>query len=357
MQAKVFEGIDNVDQNLWDRVTLGHPYAGWHWCRYGEAILKHPGYFLIAFEGDEPVGGAIFWVIYDEPVPTTHRAVRWLTSRYLNWRPLTVCRTPRLTDHKGVFLPSDPVQRTQVLSEIRRVGMDIAHRHRSSFLLADYLDEGELDYDAWGDFLRLKDFLNVGTWMHVRWNTFEEFMAALKTSDKKMHKNVRHNLRYAQEEGITIAIGHQMPPLEDVCRLVATKMKHYNIPFRRSELMQIIDALPMLAENSAIWVTAHRNGEMVGCELLLHDSINHVCKPVLYGRSYDVEFVYFYMCYEDIRYAIEELRVQTIIYDTEAYDFKRRMGFEIDSRNHLVLHPVSRIERALTGVLSRFMND
>jgi hypothetical protein len=62
------------------------------------------------------------------------------------------------------------------------------------------------------------------------------------------------------------------------------------------------------------------------------------------------------MSYEDIRYAIEELRAKTIIYDTEAYEFKHRIGFEDDSRNHLVLCPSSRLERKLVGWLMRYMD-
>jgi hypothetical protein len=104
-------------------------------------------------------------------------------------------------------------------------------------------------------------------------------------------------------------------------------------------------------------VTAHHDGRMVGCEVMLYDTENGVCKPTLYGRDYDVDFVYFVMCYEDIRYAIETLHAKTIVYDTEAFEFKRRMGFDDDPRNHLVLYPARRLERMLAGGLMRFMND
>jgi hypothetical protein len=65
--------------------------------------------------------------------------------------------------------------------------------------------------------------------------------------------------------------------------------------------------------------------------------------------------VYFYVCYEDIRYAVEVMRTQAIIYDTETYDFKRRIGFTGDPRNNLVVRSSSRLERVLTGWLSGFM--
>jgi hypothetical protein len=356
MQFKIFEGITAVDQATWGQITRGYPYAGWRWCQYGEAVINRQGTYLVAYEGDEPVGGAVFWVMHKESIPTRNPLVRWFLETYLKRRPLVVCRTPVLTDHKGLFLPPDPAQRATVLDEIKRLGVAITRKNKGSFLLADYLVEEEVDYD-WGDFFKLKDFLNVGTRMNIEWETFDEYMAALKAQNKKAHKNVRHNTHYAQEAGIVLHFQHATPPVDDVMHLIDTKMKHYKVPCDAAWIRQIISAVSLLPEQNAVWVSAYLDDNMVGCELLLHDDENHICKPVLYGRDYTAEYVYFYMSYEDIRYAIETLRVKTIIYDTEAYDFKRRIGFAFDTRNNLVFCPNSRLERALAGGLTRFMND
>jgi hypothetical protein len=356
MEFKTFEGINTVDQALWNQIARGHPFAGWHWCRYGELATDQPGRFLVAFERGAPVGGAIFWVMHKETIPTRNPAVRWFLRKYLKWRPLIVCRTPVMTDHKGLFLPANPDQRAGVLAEIRRVGAEIAHRFNGSFLVADYFFEDEADYD-WGDFLKFKDYMSIGTRMTVEWDTFEDYMAALKAANKKAHKNVRHNLRYAQEEGIALRFQRDAPPPNDVIRLIDIKMARYHVPYDRAWVRQIIHASATLPDPNAVWVTAYLHDKLVGCELLLHDDENHVCKPILYGRDYDADFVYFYMCYEDIRYAIEEMRARTIIYDTEAYEFKRRIGFEDDPRNNMVVYPYSRLERALAGWLSGFMTD
>jgi hypothetical protein len=357
MQFKVFEGINSVDQATWSQITRGHPYAGWRWCQYGEVTLNRQGHYLVAYEGDEPVGGAIFWVMHKEAIPSRNPWVRWFLKVYLKRRPLVVCRTPVLTDHKGFFLPPDPAQQAAVLDEIKRLGIEIIRKNKGSFLLADYLVAEEVDYD-WGDFLKLKDFLNIGTRMNIEWETFDEYMAALKAQNKKAHKNVRHNIRYAQEAGITLRSQQVTPPVDDIIRLYVTKMKHYKVPYEVTWIRRIItNAVPLLPEQSAVWVLAYLDDKMVGCELLLHDAENRICKPVLYGRDYTAEHVYFYMSYEDIRYAIETMRAKTIIYDTEAYDFKRRMGFTLDSRNNLVLYPNSRLERTLAGWLAGYMND
>jgi hypothetical protein len=356
MEFKTFEGITTVDPAIWNRLTHGYPFAGWRWCQYGETAMAQPGTFLIASEGREPVGGAIFWVMRQETIPTRNALVFWLLGRYLRWRPLIVCRTPVMTDHKGFFLPDDPDQRAALLAEIRRVGSGIARQQHGSFVLADYLLADETDYE-WGDFLVFRDYMSIGTRIAVEWDSFEGYMDALKATNKKAHKNVRHNLRYAQEEGILIRFQHVPPPMEEVIHLIDIKMARYEVSYDRDWVRQIIRASAALPETNAVWVIATLHNKMVGCELLLHDDESHVCKPVLYGRDYDTDYVYFFMCYEDIRYAIEVMRAQTIIYDTEAYDFKRRIGFTDDPRNNLVVRPNSRLERALTGWLSGFMTD
>ena len=355
MRSQVYEGIETVDQELWDRLTRGYPYAGWRWCRYGEVAVNHRGYYLLAYEGDELVGGAAFFVLHDEIIPTTNPLLRRLLRSYLSWRPLVVTRTATGTDHKGLFLPSDPAQRAGVLEEIRRVAVEITRKHRGSFYMADYLNEWELDY-PWGDFFTIRDFTHIGTRMAVEWTTFDEYLAELKARNKKQHKNVRNNTRYAQDLGITVSFAHQTPPVDEVLRLVRIKNEHYKVPFRASDITSIIDGLPMLKEQNVIWVTAHKDGQLAACELLLFDDENRVCKPTVYGRDYRIDYVYFYMSYEDIRYAIEELRAKTIIYDTEAYEFKHRIGFEDDSRNHLVLCPSSPLERKLVGWLMKYMD-
>lgn len=351
-----FEGINTVDPEIWSQVVQGYPFSAWHWCQYGELAVGQPGHYLVALEGDKPVGGAIFWVMHRETVPTSTPFVEQLVNKYLNWRPLVVCRTPLLTDHKGLFVPADPGQQAEFLSEARRQGLEIARQHGGSFVLFDYLLAEEVDYD-WGDFLKVKDFLNVGTCMHVEWDTFDDYMDALKETNKKAHKNVRHNIRYAEEERIVIHFQHETPPVEEIVRLLRIKLKRYKVKLDAQWARDIVRALSTLPEPNAMWVVACRDEKMVGCELLLNDDQSHVCKPVLYGRDYDVEYVYFPMCYEDIRYSIENLHAKTIIYDTEAYDFKRRMGFGPDRRNSLVFCPNSRLERALANGMSRFWND
>lgn len=356
MHTEVFHGIETVDQTLWDSITTGHPFASWAWCRYGEIVLRAKGYYLVVYDAGEPVGGAELFVMNDENIPTSNRLVQRALRFYLQRRPLIVCRTAPVTDHRGFFLPGDTALRERVLAELRHHATAITHQNNGSFFLADYIFEHELNY-PWGDMLTIRDFTNIGMALHVEWDTWDAFMAALKQQNKKAHKNVRHNLRYAEEAGVTVQVSREAPPPDDVERLILTKMDHYDVAFDPADARDIMRGFAVLPPGYVTWISAFHEGCMVGTEALLHDPANRICKPSLYGRDYTVDYVYFAMSYEDIRYAIEDLRVKTIIYDTEAYDFKRRLGMVQDPRNNLVLRPSSPIERGLTSVLMRFMND
>jgi predicted N-acyltransferase len=355
MHTEVFSGIKNVDQAFWDEVTQGYAYAGWRWCHYGEAVNRLPGYYAVVHNGGGPIGGAIFSIMYADAVPTLNKFVSWFLRLYLKRRPLIACRTAVTTDHKGMFLPDDPKLREQVIKELQGVALDITHQHNGSFFVADYFDEHEMDY-AWGKFHPITDFSKAGTQMIVKWETWDEFMQALRASSKKNHKNVRHNTRYAQELGITVKFG-EAPPVKQVLDLIKKKMDKYDVQFEPQRMINVIEALPRLADQQYTWVTAEQAGKIIACEVLLFDEVNRVSKTTLYGRDYDVPYVYFYLAYEDIRYAIEEFRAKTIIYDTDAYEFKRRVGFVDDPRNNLVFYPGSVFERGLASILMRFMND
>jgi hypothetical protein len=355
MEFKTFEGIHTVDPDIWNRVTSGHPFAGWVWCEFGEQAHGHSGHYLVAYDGDQPVGGAIFWVINDEPIPSTSRIVRSLLARYLRGRPLVVCRTALHTNQTGLFLPADPVQRERVLAEIRRTAVDLTRQQHGSFFLADFLSLAEIDY-PWDNFYRLKDFLNAGTYLTVEWDTFDDYLASLKDHCKKTAKNVRNNTRLAQAAGITISAQHETSSPDQILNLIAIQRKHYQMEFNSAEISRTIEALAHLPEINQRWMMAHCDGRLVACELLLFDDENRAATVALYASNREVKYAYFLLSYEDIRYCIEELRAKTIFYGSHCYEFKYRMGFGNDPHNNLAFYPAARLERTITRPLIRFMN-
>ncbi|HEX3053806.1 MAG TPA: GNAT family N-acetyltransferase [Aggregatilineaceae bacterium] len=355
MELKTFEGIHTVDPDIWNRVTRGYPFAGWVWCQYGEQVQGRSGHYLIIFEGDQPVGGAIFWVINDEPIPSTNRIVQGLLARYLHARPLVVCRTALHTNHTGLFLPANPVQRERALTEIRHTAIDLVRQQHGSFFLADFLSPAEIDC-PWDNFYRMEDFLKDGTYLDVEWDTFDDYLASLKNISKKTFKNIRNNTRLAQTSGITISAQHEISSPDQILRLIAIQRKYYQMAFNPTEISRTIEALSRLPEINYRWMMAHCDGRLVACELLLFDEVNRAATVALYASDQETKYAYFLLSYEDIRCCIEDFRAKIIFYGSHCYEFKHRMGFENDLRNNLVFYPAARLEQIITRPLLHFMN-
>lgn len=357
MRTEVIQGIANVDHDLWNKLTEGHPFASTVWCKYSEVYEQRQAYYMIAYDDDKPVGGAIFRIRYEEVLPTTYRLLDKLINWYLKRRPIITCRSPFRTSYKGFFLPEDVELRQKVLAELLKIAYQLAKKYKASFILADYLNEEELNYD-WGDFIKLDNFAKEGNILNVRWQNYEEYLRYIRSMSKRRKRNILANTRKAEGSGISVEFGHEIVSRPDYMRLQKANTENYGLTFQHAHadrfLTTVESALP---DENKIWVTAYHNGKVVGCELLIFDTINRVCKPIFYGRDYDIPLVYVYMAYEDVRHSIETLKATVVNYDSDANEFKRRIGFEADYRNKLVFYPNSWFAKLLVKLTLPLMNN
>ena len=357
MRTEVIEGITNVDASIWDKLTLGFPFTSTVWCKYSELYEQEPTHYALVYDDERAVGGAIFQISHHENLPTTYKFVYQAVNQYLKRRPLIVCRSPLETFYGGIFLPEDKQLRQQVLDKLQEVAHQLAKKYHASFILVDYLDEEILNGD-WPDFVKLYDFAYASNVLHVQWQTYDEYLQYIRSTSKKRLKNIRYSTRQAEEMGIRLEFSAQIVSKEDYLRLRAANFEIYDLAYASKEAEKFLDCVESgLPDKNKIWVTAYHNNKIVACELLIFDDINHICKPIFYGRDYSVEQVYFYLAYQDIRYAIEELKAEVINYGTHANEFKRRLGFEPASLNHLVFYPNSLISKLLVKILQPFMNN
>lgn len=357
MHTKIIEGIENVDREQWRRVTTPHPFAGWDWCRYGEQIIGAPGYYVLVYDGDTPVGGACFYVMHNDflPIrnPLLHRVVKWYLRRF----PMVVARTAYGTDHTGIFLPPDAGRHERVFEQILQAGRQLIRQKRGSFLICDYLEEKHLDR-PWSNFIKLRDFLDVGTLLNIgEYNSFDDYLSDLRQQNgKRPVQDIRRHSKRALEQGITVTFSRELPQRERAIELIQTIDEKYKEVFNRPFTNAIIDSVATLPPEAAFWMTAQYEGKLVACELILYDPDNGVCSPYLFGRDQSVEYSYFYTFYEDIRYAIETLNARTLIGNAGKEHFKLRLGFEPDYRNHFAVYTPSMVSRLVANVLIVLLN-
>jgi hypothetical protein len=347
--CEVYHGIRSVDPGAWGRITGGHPYTGAEWCRYGEAVLGCEGYYVVLTSGDEPVGGACFSLLHREQIPFANKTVRGLLERHLDRHPLLACRTAPPTNYSGLCLPHSPELRQPALDAIRTAAREIARSEGASFTLFDYLEDRDVDL-GWDGGTPLRGFLDEGTRLDIAWDTFDDYLAHIGSASLSRRKWLKRHVKVAVEMGIQVRFDPLPADLDAVVRLHENVEQQYGeipYPYTR-EVFSQVRGLP-----GAAWMTAYHQGRLVASELLLHDEPNHVCTPVLYGRDYETEHVYFYTYYEVVRYAIEQLHARLLVGNSGAYEFKHHLGFEPDLRNNLVFSTASPVAQTMSGWMAR----
>jgi predicted N-acyltransferase len=323
--VQIVHSIEEIGQEAWDRLSAGRPFASYRWYRFGETVLVDDlPIYLILSQGGEAVARATLWLKRREQLPIAYRVARYLMEMVFRRWPLLVCRSP-LSSTSGLILPEPPLHNV-ALETIARLAQDLLKQHHASFLLFDYLERQEAELAGWPDtFAKVLD-LDPGTCLAIAWPDFEGYLAHL---GKKRRYNIRRNSRLAVESGIEIKHHRTVTDVDQAMIL----HKNVNRRYKSPDEPWMRGALEHAGMVDAVWLTAEREGQVVGCELMLGDGGDWFVTGI--GLDYSTEYAYFLLGYEDIRYAIEH-GARVLRWGTETYDVKRRLGFEPEDSNNLV---------------------
>jgi predicted N-acyltransferase len=323
--VQVAHSVEEIGQAEWDRLGEDQPFASFRWYRFGEAVLANdvPVYITL-YRAGEPVARATFWLKRQETLPTPSRTARFVAGRVFRHRPLLACRSP-LSGTSGLILP-DPPHREAALKTIVRVAHDLVQEHRASFLLFDYLEAAQMDWPGWSNrYVRVPN-TSPGTRLAITWRDFDSYLAQL---GKKRRYNVRRTYRLVAEDGITI---EQYPMVMDVEKAMELH-RNVNRRYKASTDLWMRSAMAYADMVDAVWLAAKKEGQLVGCELMLGDRGAWLVTAL--GLDPRARNVYFVLGYEDIRYAIDQ-RAHALRWGSETYDVKERLGFESEGYNNLI---------------------
>jgi len=345
---QIAHSVEEIGQEAWDRLSQDRPFSSYRWYRYGEKVMgaNLPIYIVLSVQ-NEPVARGTFWLVRNEPLPLSEPA-RSIFQIILQRWPLMICRSP-LTEMSGLIVPESSL-RDEALTTIVRVARDQAQQHRASFVAVTYLERQESEWDCWSNgFISFK-FSEPGTCMNIAWPDFEGYLKHLSKSARKDYK--RH-CRFANEQGIRIIRG-QTPAagsLEfDKAMTLITNVTHRHdspLPWARS----MLEYAGMVGYT---WITAEKDGSMVGCGILLEDGDHRLFK--LIGLDYSVKYVYFQLFYERIRCAIEQ-GARFLWGGSGIYEFKQHIGFHMMNREYLVWTAMNtRVQKLVRVLIHRFLN-
>jgi predicted N-acyltransferase len=324
-EVRVAHSVEEIGQPEWDRLGEDQPFASYRWYGFSEVVLANDvPIYVTLYRAGEPVARATFWLKTQETLPVPSRTVRTVLGRVFRHRPLLACRSP-LSGTSGLILPAPPY-REAALETLVRCAQDLVQEHHASFLLFDYLHPAQMDCTGWPDgYVRMPN-TSPGTRLAITWRDFDSYLAQLS---KKRRYNVRRNYRLVAEEGIVVK---QYPA---VMKLDKAMELHRNVNgrYKASTDLWMRAAMANADMVDAVWLAAEKEGQLVGCELMLGDRGTWLVTGL--GLDHSVSNVYFVLGYEDIRYAIEH-NAHALRWGSETYDVKKRLGFEPEGYNNLI---------------------
>ncbi len=322
--------ISEVDPQAWDSLSDEHAFASHQWHTFAETLLPNdtPVYILVSDADGTPVGRASFWLKSDEPLTTLPAYARPAVQGMLQRWPLLVCRMP-IAGLSGLILPESPALRGAVFEQIDQAVQDIASSHGASFIMYDYIGESSLPDEK-------RDLIEVpgpGTYLDLTWPDFDAYISNRR---KSVRKDYRRHRNRARDNGIEVHTATQLGPeqIDRAVELINAVSEHHD-SVKNPVTRRALQNSHMV---NATWLIATVEGEIVGCGALLADGPGG-CLAFL-GMDYNIRYLYFKLMYSAIETAIEQ-GVQTLYGGTDAYEFKERLGFELEHNNYVDLMPTN----------------
>ncbi|MCK6540644.1 MAG: GNAT family N-acetyltransferase [Anaerolineales bacterium] len=330
---KRYNSIHEIAPATWDRIAAGRGFQSHQWYVFGEkAMADCPSTYLIAWDGDTPVGGAALFRVKNEPLPLP-KVAREFMSSVLKRRPLLVCRSP-LADTSALLLPGEPL-RDEVLPALAGAAQEEFKKQRCSFLVFDYLLTEQLKYPSWPPGYEAITVSEPGTYMPMAWDGFEAYLEA---GNKKDRQHYKRTLKETAENGIELSRHKTVADVEAALKLIENvSIWHGSAP--NPWTRNLLENFSMI---DGTWLELRKEGKLVGCGAVLRDNKFQLTSSL--GLEDDVPGGYFLLLYAALQEAFEH-KVRLVRFGSGAYDVKRRLGFHLEDTNHAMI--------TMAGILSR----
>ena len=324
LDVQVYNSINEIDPETWDRVVAGRGFQSHKWYQFGErAMADSPPTYLIAWEGETPIASAALFKVQNEPLPLPAVARRFMAS-ILKRRPLLVCRSP-LADTSALLLPGEP-PRDEALTVLAQTAREQFKRQRCSFLVFDFLLTEQLKY-PWPAGFEPIAVSEPGTYMPLEWESFEAYLKALNKKDRQDYKN---SLRAVEENGLVLAKHKTVPDVEIALNLIKN-VSIWNGSAPNPWMRGLLENFSMI---DGTWLEIHKDEKLVGCGAVVRD--NRFQLVTALGLEDDVPSGYFILLYTALQEAFEH-NVRLVRFGSGAYDIKRRLGLHLEDTNHAMI--------------------
>jgi len=325
LNVKVYNTIQEIDPEIWDRIVAGRGFQSHRWYTFGERAMSDcPPTYLLAWDGDTAVASAALFKINNEPLPLPKVARRFMAS-VLKRRPLLVCRSP-LADTSAMLLPGEPL-RDEALTALTQIAQEEFKKQRCSFLVFDYLLTEQLNYPSWPAGFEPVTVSEPGTYMPIEWESFDAYLDA---GNKKDRQHYKKTLREAESNKIALTKHQSIPDVDAVLALIENvSIWHGSAPNPWTRGM-----LENFSMVDGTWFEIRKDGKLAGCGAVVRD--NRFQLATALGLEDDVPGGYFLLLYAALQDAFEH-KVRLVRFGSGAYDVKRRLGLHLENTNHAMI--------------------
>lgn len=324
LKVQVFKSITEIDPGIWNRVVAGRGFQSHSWYTFGERAMAEcaPAY-LMAWDGDTPMGAAALFRVHNEPLPLPSIARSFMESIFKH-RPLLVCRSP-LADTSALLLPGEP-ERDRVLHALATRAQEEFRKQKCSFLVFDYLLTEQLRY-PWPKGYEPITVSEPGTFMPMEWDSFEKYLEA---GNKKDRQHYKKSIKDAEENGIVLSKQRAVSDIDASLALIRNvSIWHGSAP--NPWMRGLLENFSMI---DGTWLELRKEGKLVGCGAVVRDNKFQLATAL--GLEDDVPGGYFYLLYAAMQEAFEH-KVRLVRLGSGAYDVKRRLGFHLEDTNHAMV--------------------
>ncbi len=333
LKVEVFHSIKEVKPEVWNQLAAGRGFQSHAWYTFGErAMADSPATYLVAWDGETPVGGAALFRVTNEPLPLPSIARNFMASIFKH-RPLLVCRSP-LADTSALLLPGGALH-DQALAVLSQAAQEEFKKQRCSFLVFDYLLTEQLRY-PWPRGYEPITVSEPGTFMPMEWENFDAY---LESGNKKDRQHYKKSVKEAEDHGLVLSKHRAVSDVDAALTLIKNvSIWHGSAP--NPWMRGLLENFSMI---EGTWLELRKEDKLVGCGAVVRD--NNFQLATALGLEDDVPGGYFYLLYAALQEAFEH-KVRLVRFGTGAYDVKRRLGFHLEDTNHAMVTMAGFMSRA-----------
>ena len=312
-------------------------------------MIRAPQYFL-AVRNEQPIAAAFAYTVLLDTAMSAEsmkrkciQLVRKVYPGFL-WRPMRVCGPPISNGECGFYFRSgiEGTERQAVVHEVAAAVEQSAGKKQLIFF-KEFRDE---DIRRFASVLDERGYFDVdpgpGTELAIRWNTFDDYLAALK---KRYRRRIRQDAKAGEDLEFEL--------LDSFAELAETVTTLYDQVLARATYnveratRSFFSAVADFDQARLLVARQKADGQITGANLLL---FGDTCMHNLYiGFDYESNRrfnTYFNLVEESLRIAFEQ-NLEVCYFGPASYEFKTRLGATTFPLTAYMKHPVGFVHRML----------